>query len=142
MTWESLLEQRTHDRQAARNASTTGGDTEGRVRCDLTKICSLVNWLPLLCREQVPSANRNFGLSCGPLLGTAGRAGLEREDKVCDHDDWYSYDSYCCQTGGCPPLMVKTTAMSPINHTSQSPNRNGFAQHTTSQPNYTVSIST
>jgi len=30
--------------------------------------------------------------------------------------------------------MVKTTAMSPINHTSQSPNRNGFAQHTTSQP--------
>ena len=81
----------TRNCQVARDVSTTGY----RVRCDLTKICSLVNWLPLLCREQVPSANRNFGLSCGPLLGTAGRAGIGKEDKVCDRDDWYSYDSYC-----------------------------------------------
>ena len=32
----------------------------------------------------------NFGLSCGPLLGTAGKAGLGKEDKVSDHDDWYT----------------------------------------------------
>ena len=46
----------TRNSQVARDVSTTGN----RVRCDLTNICSLVNWLPLLCRAQVPSANRNF----------------------------------------------------------------------------------
>ena len=42
-------------------------------------------------------ANIEFGLSCGPLLGTGGRAGLGREDEVCGHDDRYtgSYDCYC-----------------------------------------------
>ena len=55
----------------------------------------------------------NFGLSCGPLLGTAGnRAGLGREDKtksVIMTTGIVTTVTVTRLAGGCPPLMVKTT---------------------------------
>ena len=47
---------------------------------------------------------------------------------------------YSLLFGGCPPLVTryKNSPLSSLSFTSQSPTRDGSAQHTTSQPNCTT----